>query len=311
MPDGPSPRGWSRIEQFQACEQYWSYQVLGIPELGIPTVQPKVKADYFTIGSAFHEGMKARFRGGTLNDMMVAALDIIERDCAAYENLAEAHDWLVEYIATLLAQYCQRRGAKREFEPLMLSVGGAEPVPAVEIEFPMTLPQGTEMTVRIDLVTTYGGHPVVPEHKTTSRDFVVFFQEFVLDAKCTGYLYALRKSGDPQVVEANKILINAVKKPRKNAKVLEFDFDVNLTERSEAEFERWAFESEYLMRQMDDVRERRRPPIRRTKNCVDSFGKVCPYHGLCKYGPRVEMLARYRTTQLPKVDEVNGGASDG
>lgn len=299
MPDAPSKRGWSRIAQFQDCEQFWAYQTLGVPELGVATVQPKIRPDYFTFGSAFHEAMKARFRGGDLNDMLSAGLEKIDYDCNNFDNLIPLRTDLMESLAELIGQYVAKRGPKREFVPV--EVNGKL---GVEIELEAALPGGTPMTFRIDLVTMYAGHVVVPEHKTTSRDLPLFFQQWYLDQKSTGYIWALRQHGFP---EANKLLVNAVKKPRKNAKERKYEFEVQMFERSEDELRRWAYETEDLLRRMDQVAQGSRRPIRRTANCIDMFGGICPFHLLCRYGAKAELVAQFRTQSVD--EEVNGGWS--
>lgn len=296
MPDAPSRRGWSKISMFQDCEQFWSYGEIGVPELGIATIRPVTKPDYFTTGAAFHEAMKARFRGGNMHDMLAAALDVIDRDCSNYTNLATERERLMADLSEMVVQYVAKRGAKREFEPIEI-----EGKPAVEIELADTLPSGREITFRLDLVTTYGGFIVVPEHKTTSRDFTLFFLQFALDQKSTGYVWAVNR----RIPGTNKLLVNAVKKPRKNSKDRTYDFEVQMFERSAEELSRWEFETDTLLHRMDEVAAGHVRPIRRTANCIDQFGGICPFHGLCRYGPKADLLSKFRTT-APEEEEVNG-----
>lgn len=278
MSDGPSPRGYSRIHEFQECEQRWDYQVNGIPELEVLPLRPAVKEDYFIIGAAYHEAMRAKFRGGRTGDMLTAAIETVDRACYTYENVNSERGRILDFVTEAVGAYIAHFGEDPEFEVVSLPKVG----PATELELEASLPDLQMLTVKIDLLAKVDGFPSVVEWKTTGADLGTFYQQFDMDAKSTGYVYAVRQHFPD--LDVRKIVVPVIKKPRKNAKELKFEFGQKITERNDAELERWAIDTSYLLTQMDVVTKRQRLPVRNTKSCVNAYGKVCPFKPICKYG---------------------------
>lgn len=287
MSEGPSPRGYSRIHEFQGCEQAWDYQANGIPELGVQPIRPAVKEDYFVIGSAYHEAMRAKFRGGRSADMLTAAIETVDRACFQYDNINAERGRILDFVTEAVGSYLAHFGEDREFETLHLPKVG----PATELDLDCTLPDGQLLTVKIDLLAKVNDIPSVIEWKTTGADFGTFFQQFDLDAKSTGYVYAVRQNFPD--LDLRTVVVPAIKKPRKNAKEIKFEFGQKITQRNDGELERWAIDTGYLLSQMDLVTQRRRLPVRNTKSCVNAFGKVCPFKPICKYGWNKEAYRDY------------------
>jgi hypothetical protein len=287
MSDGPSPRGYSRIQQFLDCQQRWAFATLGVPELHIPRLAPTTRPDYFTFGSAFHAAMAARYRGGNESDMLTAAIELIEKDCYNFVNLGLSRTYMTEEITELIGAYVSQYGSERDLIPIQ--VDGKD---AVEIEVDCRLPHGSLITTRIDLITMYDGVPAVPEHKTTSKDFSRFFVEFDMEAKCTGYIYACRvKLG----LDVRNVLINAVRKPNKKAKERVYQLGRHMTQRSDRELERWAASAEQALDLMDAVAVGLATPVQNTAQCINKFtGEKCDYLPLCKYGISTDTLRNYK-----------------
>jgi hypothetical protein len=297
MSDGPSPRGYSRIHEFQECEQKWDYQVNGIPELAVPAIRPAVKEDYFVIGSAYHEAMRAKFRGGKTGDMLTAAIETIDRACSSYENVNLERGRILDFTTEAVGYYLSIFGEEPEFEVIQIPGVG----PATELELEASLPDLQMLTVKIDLAARVNGDPAIIEWKTTGSEFGSFFQQFDMDAKSTGYVYAMRQRFPN--LDIRSVVIPTLKKPRKNAKELKFEFQQKITQRSDAELDRWAIDTSYLLSQMDLVTQRRRLPVRNTKSCVNAYGKVCPFKPICKYGWQAEAYRNHYKLIDPMTQE--------
>jgi len=301
MSDGPSPRGYSRIHEFQECEQKWDYQVNGIPELGVQAIRPAIKEDYFIIGSAYHEAMRAKFRGGRLQDMLTAAIETVDRACAQYENVNAERGRILDFVTEAVGYYVSQFGEEPEFDVVMIPGVG----PATELELEVALPDLQMLTVKIDLVARVNDTPAVIEWKTTGSEFGSFFQQFDMDAKSTGYVYAMRQRFPN--LDIRSVVVPTLKKPRKNSKEMKFEFQQKITQRTDSELERWAIDTSYLLSQMDVVTKRQRLPVRNTKSCVNAYGKVCPFKPICKYGWQAEAYRTHYKIVDPLAEEVEDG----
>jgi len=291
---GPSPRGYSRVWEFQRCEQLWDYETNGVPELGVGPLAAPTCHDYIAIGTCFHEAMRARNRGGSFEDSVVAASEALDFLCATYNNLAPDAAKLRDFLCELISQYALKFGDNRELDPYILPDG----TKLVEQQFDIILPDQQLLTARVDLVCFWQGVPTVVDYKTTADDLAYYFQQFDMDSKCTAYVYGAKQRFGFEHVN---VAIIAARKPRKNPKTkewpepLKFDFDVHITQRSPRELERWADKTMSLLKQMNEVTQRRRLPIQDDQQCLDKYRKICVYKPLCKYGLRQEVVSQFKT----------------
>lgn len=268
--------GGSRISKYLTCRRkYWLTYHAGHDRIGLIKVGQAPAREF---GSAFHEfaywfytqlatnpdAVRSNLEA-TVVDGCKVAVDYLETIGFTDDVLALLSNEIITAIDLYIKNY--------EGEIL----GTAKGLIPLKAEVPFEVKIGNYIhTGRIDLVGDYSGYRVIPDHKTTGKDWNRFFQGFKLDLSQRGYAYGYYQLTG----ERAHVLINGVRRRKTKDFDVEFMRDlIKVTDRDFKEFEAivTTARSEIDAKDPSDSTQW----IQNSAACVSDY--VCEFHELCKY----------------------------
>lgn len=265
-PGGASKQGPHRVGAFAVCPQLeaFGYDM---------NMRPMIEKDVTKIGTLVHVGLAYRYGSllATKPDWLVYpdgrwAIWICGQDrpdCA--QEALRIYDAYCAYYDPLIAA-----GAVPKWQPIMVEH-------QFEVQFAMPDGSTEPYTARLDLLCYENGRIILPDHKTKGRIGRQTGNEYAGDRQMLTCLALARAFGH----NVERVVINAITREYPQPRFARFDVPI-----SHEAYAHLATDTEYLLRQMRDVRVRYPDPTNRPRtweSCIRKYGP-CDFIPLCHDG---------------------------
>ena len=262
-----SPKGRSMLNLYKQCPRKWAFKYL-------KGFQPQGKQDPLTLGSAIHEAQALFYNGMHIIDV-----------ANFLEKFLEDSPHLQRKANAMFTAWYDEIGIKDTETMIPL---------AVEVEAPLMLPNGYEMTVRWDrvLLEKEGGEVFVNDTKTTGGSVEKTLQNYNYSDQPKLYIASVQQNQPEWVKQFRGWRTDCIKGYVSKAKSTMGKITTEVKRSEIVSFTSAEIEDTLIGYSVltDDIRYKVQAvqagePIRANFYGVSdfclSFGRVCPYHSIC------------------------------
>ncbi len=258
-----SPRGRSMLNLYKQCPKRWAFKYL-------KGFTPPNNSNPLILGSAIHEAQALFYQGGHIVEVF-----------KYLEELLKDSPWLIAKAHDMLATWYNKIGAKDKELKVPL---------AVEIEAPLTLPNGFQMSVRWDrvLLDKEDGEIAIIDTKTTSGGVNQVLQSYNYSDQPKLYIASINQSHEEWAKQLRGWRTDAIYgRELKSGKINTEAVRSELVTFSDGEIEdtlvSYASVTDDIAYKLEAL-EAEEPISQHFYNNSDfcySYGRVCPFKPIC------------------------------